>query len=188
MERKSGALGVRYSVRSLFLSFTSPTTARKTSTTTTVSGVAVNPLAGWRHHAVAESWETIVGRPPNAIPRIVVEECEIVNASDALAWLKLGVQCTTVATRGPGRRLCLLCPQCSRRAFKLYRPMHLQAFACRTCHNLTYTSVQKHDARLDRLLKLPDWVLIDLMERSNPTWRILACRAGYIRLGLIDKY
>ena len=58
-----------------------------------------------------------------------------------------------VPTRGRGQRLCLLCPACGRRAFKLYRPQWLQAFACRTCHNLSYTSVQKHDARLDRLLR-----------------------------------
>jgi hypothetical protein len=95
-----------------------------------------------------------MGRPPNVIPRVVVEDCEIVKASDALACLRLGLRFTTVATRGRGQRLCLLCPVCSRRAFKLYRPMYLQAFACRACHNLSYTSVQKHDVRLDRLLKL----------------------------------
>jgi hypothetical protein len=64
-----------------------------------------------------------------------------------------------------------------------------QFFACRDCHDLTYTSVQKHDARLDRLLKPPDWILMDLIKQdSNLTMTILAIRAGYIKLGLISKY
>ncbi len=130
-----------------------------------------------------------MGRPPNVIPRIVVEDCEIVNASDALACQKLGLRFTTVATRGRGQRLCLLCPRCSRRAFKLYRPSRLQAFACRVCHNLSYTSVQKHDARLNRLLKVPEPEILRLIiQDENPAWKLLALRAGYIRLGLIRKY
>ena len=100
--------------------------------------------------------EKIMGWSPNAIPRIVVERCEIVKVSDALACLKLGLRFSTVATRGRGERLCLLCPMCSREAFKLYRPIHLQAFACRACHNLSYISVQKHDACLNRLLNVPN--------------------------------
>jgi len=130
-----------------------------------------------------------MGRPPNVIPRVVVEDCEIVQASDILSCLRLGFQFTTVATRGRGQRLCLLCPWCSRRAFKLYRPMYLQAFACRACHNLSYTSVQKHDVRLDRLLKLPDREIRRLIiQNENPAWKLLAIRAGYVRLGLIGKY
>ena len=130
-----------------------------------------------------------MGRPPNVIPRAVVEDCEIVKATDLLCCLRLGLQFTTVATRGPGRRLCLVCPWCGRRAFKLYRPMHLRAFACRTCHNLSYTSVQKHDARLDRLLKVPDREIVRLITQdTNMTWKLLAARAAYIRLGLIRKY
>src|SRR6266496_1625980 len=104
-----------------------------------------------------------MGRPANVIPRVVVEDCEIAKASDALACLRLGLQFTMVPTRGRGQRLCLLCPRCSRRAFKLYRPSRLQAFACRICHNLSYTSVQKHDARLDRLLKVPECEILKLI-------------------------
>jgi hypothetical protein len=40
-----------------------------------------------------------MGRPANVIPRIVVEDCEIVKASDALACLKLGLHFI-------GRRTC----------------------------------------------------------------------------------
>ncbi len=130
-----------------------------------------------------------MSRPANVIPRVVVEDCEIVKATDALCCLRLGLRFTTVPTRGRGRRLCLECPQCGLRAFKLYRPMHLRAFACRTCHNLSYTSVQKHDARLDHLLRVPESTLIRLMARDQKTtWRLLAIRAAYIRLGLLSKY
>jgi hypothetical protein len=129
-----------------------------------------------------------MGRPPNVTSRTVVEDCEIVNVSDALRCFRLGLLFTTVARRGRGRRFCLLCPRCSRRAFKLYKPVHMQVFACRSCHNLSYTSVQKHDARLDRLLRVPDATLLQLLaQRKNVTWRLLAARAAYIRLGLLNK-
>ena len=67
--------------------------------------------------------------------------------------------------------------------------MHLQAFACRSCHNLSYTNVQKHDARLDRLLKVPDREIVRFITQdTNMTWKLLAIRAAYIRLGLLSKY
>ena len=67
--------------------------------------------------------------------------------------------------------------------------MHLRAFACRACHNLSYTSVQRHDARLDRLLKVPDREIVRLVTQdTNMIWKLLAIRAGYIRLGVIRKY
>jgi hypothetical protein len=57
------------------------------------------------------------------------------------------------------------------------------------CHNLSYTSVQKHDARLDRLVKVPEHELARLIvQDENITWTLLAIRAGCIRLGLIGKY
>ena len=130
-----------------------------------------------------------MGRPANAIPRVVVEDCETIKVTDALRCLRLGLPFDTVATRGRGQRFCLLCPRCSRRAFKLYRPVGQHGFACRLCHNLSYTSVQKHDARLDRLLKVPDREIVRLITQDeNMTWKLLAIRAGYIRLGLIRKY
>ena len=50
-------------------------------------------------------------------------------------------------------------------------------------------SVQKHDARLDRLLRVPESILMRLMARDQKTtWRLLAVRAAYIRLGLLSKY
>jgi hypothetical protein len=48
---------------------------------------------------------------------------------------------------------------------------------------------QEHDTRLDLLLKIPENMLGSLIEQnSNMTWKLLACRAAYIRLGVISKY
>src|SRR6267154_3250046 len=64
-----------------------------------------------------------------------------------------------------------------------------RTFACRVCHNLSYTSVQKHDARLDRLIKGPEREIVRLIiQDKNMTWTLLALRAGSIRLGMIRKY
>ena len=46
-----------------------------------------------------------------------------------------------------------LCPGCSRRCEKLYRPPNGQGFACRFCHSLTYASAQRHDRIIDRLFR-----------------------------------
>jgi hypothetical protein len=72
--------------------------------------------------------------------------------------------------------------------FKLYRPPGSNVFACRQCHDLTYRCVQQHDKRLDWLVRAPDWLLMDLMEHGECPWRLLAIRAGYVKLGLLGKY
>jgi hypothetical protein len=71
---------------------------------------------------------------------------------------------------------------------ELYRPNPSSRFACRECHSLTYRSAQKHDARLDRLLKTPDGELKEIIESGNDTWKRLAVRAQGIRSGLLEKY
>ena len=60
-----------------------------------------------------------MGRPTSSVRRVVVEDCEVVKANDALRCLRLGFRFDTGRTRGHGRRLCLLCPLCDRTAFKL---------------------------------------------------------------------
>ena len=80
------------------------------------------------------------------------------------------------------------CPSCGRRSYKLYRPDPSTGFACRACHNLTYRSAQKHDARLDRLLKMPDAKLRSLIDNSTDTWKRLAMKAHGIKSGLLEKY
>ena len=72
--------------------------------------------------------------------------------------------------------------------FKLYRPPGSKLFACRECHDLTYRCVQEHDARLDRLVKAPDWVVAHLVVHGRGPWRVLAIRAGYVKLGILGKY
>ena len=54
---------------------------------------------------------------------------------------------------------------------------------------LSYTRVQKHDARLDRLIKGPEREIVRLVNQDkNMTWKLLALRAGSIQLGMIRKY
>ena len=54
-----------------------------------------------------------------------------------------------------GTRWWWRCPRvgCGRRVAKLYLPPSSGLFLCRTCHALTYTSAQEHDARVDRILR-----------------------------------
>lgn len=121
-----------------------------------------------------------MGRTPSVFRKTFVEECEIVRASD-----RPSVAQPTITSSSPGQRRWLACPNCGRRMFKLYRPPNSQVFACRKCHDLTYRSVQEHDARLDRLLTTPDHLLASYVLRGTVSWKLLAIRAGYIRLGLI---
>ena len=120
--------------------------------------------------------------------RTRVEECEVICASTPGPCRAFGIVFQTTSGRR-GQRTWLTCPFCDRRMFKLYRPPSSGSFACRACHNLTYLSVQRHDARLDRLLKIPEADLVDLMLQDyNDVWKVLAFKAGFIRLGQILKY
>jgi hypothetical protein len=66
---------------------------------------------------------------------------------------------------------------CGRGRADLYLPDGAVAFACRGCHNLTYESTQKHDQRIDRLLRNPD--LITYLRGSwNDPEHLLAVKAA----------
>jgi hypothetical protein len=60
-----------------------------------------------------------------------------------------------------GRRWWFLCPlsrdgrQCGRRVGKLSLPPGGRYFGCRHCYDLTYTSAQEHDKRVDALRRNP---------------------------------
>ena len=74
------------------------------------------------HNFESSLEKTSMGRPAKSPRLIVVEDCEILKTTNALECLRRGFRFGTVPTRGRGRRLCLLCPRCGRKAFKLYRP------------------------------------------------------------------
>lgn len=80
------------------------------------------------------------------------------------------------------------CPVCGRRVAKIYRPSEDSPFACRRCHDLTYRSVQNHDARLDRLIKADVPTLREAVMSRNVKLALLGCKAAYVRWGLIEKY
>jgi hypothetical protein len=66
-----------------------------------------------------------------------------------------------VTTRLPsgGLRWWFVCPLiangqlCGARVHKLYLPPGARYFGCRGCHDLTYSSAQTHDKRLDPLFR-----------------------------------
>ena len=97
--------------------------------------------------------------------RRIVEECEVVTERSpgprlVAVYAAQGTKPLFGYTPcNGGTRRWLLCPACFRRVGKLYRPLNEVLFACRQCHQLTYRSAQCHDARLDRLLKVPVEIL-----------------------------
>jgi len=130
-----------------------------------------------------------MGRPESSFRKMLVEECDVIAVSQQVNFLGLGITMGMTPCRNGGQRRCFRCPTCSRNMFKLYRPPGSGLFACRKCHSLTFKSVRKHDARLDRLINIPDSFLVELVEQDdNMTWKLLAIRAGYIKLGLMHKY
>src|SRR3954469_14034882 len=64
---------------------------------------------------------------------------------------------TLICTHTPrgGVRWWLHCTHCLGLSRHLYRPWVWSPYRCRTCHDLTYDSVRRHDVRIDRLCKNP---------------------------------
>ena len=82
-----------------------------------------------------------------------------------------------------GVRRWFICPAvqngvpCRRRATILYATSHERLFACRQCHNLTFESAQRHDSRLDALVKLPFEQFKQVFFSGNAAEQLLASRA-----------
>jgi hypothetical protein len=71
---------------------------------------------------------------------------------------------------------------CKRRVRVLYSTPRERLFGCRRCHNLTYESAQKHDKRIDWLLKLPIEEFNKHLATGTFRQRLLAVRASTARL------
>jgi hypothetical protein len=71
---------------------------------------------------------------------------------------------------------------CKRRVRVLYSTPRERLFGCRRCHNLTYESAQKHDKRIDLLLKLPIEEFSKHLAIGTLRQRLLAVRASTARL------
>jgi hypothetical protein len=97
---------------------------------------------------------------------------EVNTCDPSDAWLDLTytvsltgeeIRCRTqlITTRLPsgGLRWWIVCPlvkngqTCGARVRKLYLPPGARYFGCRDCYDLTYTSAQTHDKRLDPLFR-----------------------------------
>jgi hypothetical protein len=82
-----------------------------------------------------------------------------------------------------GQRFWFCCPkvtngtQCRRRVTSVYSPPGDKVFACRLCLNLTYASVQQHDSRVDKIVRLSYEQIMGILMSGSPTERSLASRA-----------
>jgi hypothetical protein len=96
--------------------------------------------------------------------------------------------CPRIATTRPrfgGLRWWFVCPltvngrPCGRRVGKLYLPPAGRYFGCRHCHDLTYTSCQTHDKRVDFLRNDPAELLraAENLERASPAELIRLLKA-----------
>jgi hypothetical protein len=92
------------------------------------------------------------------------------------------------------RRYWFLCPlvrdgvPCQKRVRILYLPPGARYFGCRHCYTLSYESQQTHDARLDRLLRLPAAELRNVLYDDTLRCGSLAFRIGRIlRRRVVEK-
>ena len=92
------------------------------------------------------------------------------------------IQVTSTRTPFGGRRFWFRCPvvnngvRCGRRTACLYLPPGESIFGCRFCHDLTYTSCQTHDKRVDWLIRHED-SLIEAILSDNHRRRMLGTKA-----------
>jgi hypothetical protein len=64
------------------------------------------------------------------------------------------VPCEATPCHYGGCRWWFWCPSCSRRCRILYQPCDEAIFACRTCHNLTYSSQQEYKSVASRTIEV----------------------------------
>jgi hypothetical protein len=100
--------------------------------------------------------------------------------------LQYDIDTTTTACHFGGKRIWFRCPavrqnvRCGRRVARLYLPSAGHCFACRSCHDLTYTSCRTHNKRLDALIQDPTALTLALTS-NNLEEALLGVRA-YTRL------
>jgi hypothetical protein len=93
------------------------------------------------------------------------------------------VPITATTCRFGGQRFWFCCPKvvngipCKRRVAVLYLLPGDKVFGCRLCLNLTYSSVQQHDSRVDKIVRLSYAQIMGILVSGSPTERLLASRA-----------
>ena len=89
------------------------------------------------------------------LPLTISFECDTRGAEFSLRVrrpgpaVNLGIRFDRTRPNYGGSQWWFRCPDCNRRVGVLYMLDERADFACRTCHDLTYHSVQTHDARVD---------------------------------------
>jgi hypothetical protein len=110
------------------------------------------------------------------------------------AWIQQQiVQITTTKCNLGGVRRWFRCSlirdgyPCKRRVRCVYATPREKLFGCRQCHNLTYRSAQRHDKRVDWLLKLPATEFNHILETGTNRQKLLAIRASTALLLRMQK-
>ncbi len=67
---------------------------------------------------------------------------------------------------------------CGKRVGKIYSAPGSRYFGCRHCQDLTYTSCQEHDKRIDALVNNPE-MLLAMLDSNDTNVSILALKAYY---------
>ncbi len=99
--------------------------------------------------------------------------------------IDLPIRLESSPMRFGGERWWMRCPlarrevPCGRRVAKVYLAPFSKYFGCRTCHRLTYRSVQEHDKRVDALRRNPDLMrrMLDTKADTSIVDLILAMKA-----------
>jgi hypothetical protein len=137
--------------------------------------------AGVHHHGVCRWSNGATGEQTSSIG------FEVCTLDPAAPWLRLHYHFTdsgvnvdyrvglsATRPRFGGLRWWFLCPlsregrHCGRRMGKLYLPPGGRYFGCRHCYDLTYTSVQEHDKRVDAFIRNPAALSAFLKRLNDP--------------------
>lgn len=98
------------------------------------------------------------------------------------------VYLTTTSPNYGGVRWWFICPlitkgrYCGKRVGKIYSAPGSRYFGCRHCQDLTYTSCQEHDKRIDALVRNPEALLAKL-NSNDLNGSLLALKAYYKATG-----
>jgi hypothetical protein len=96
------------------------------------------------------------------VPALLLDYCVVPAGRDEQESFRDSVNLVAERTRFGGTRWLFVCPlvvngvACRRRVANLYLPPGGRYFGCRACHNLTYSSAQTHDKRVDALWRNPE--------------------------------
>lgn len=81
------------------------------------------------------------------------------------------------------------CPACKNKVYKIYKPSSNNYFACRKCHNLTYSEQKEHNKRMDAFTWMKyEWKIERLMMTGKIKDKNKALKLQSKKTKLFSKY